>query len=197
MVQDIPTQQCVASRSPSVPGAELCCPCRVALLARGTAPPARCSGAIPGRALAGWGRCAGSGCQQLSPPLLYLSDRWGWPPAIACHRHFWEGRMREGWVSAQRLGTCLQLERPLGPAPWDGSGRAPSTRDLGKPQGWSVPKERGLQPTDTQPLRVLISSPAVLKEPLEAHPGPPSLPVPWLEQGLLRLGPTTLLGWGR
>lgn len=162
----------------------------------GTAPPARCSGAIPGRAPAGWGRRAGSGCQQLPPPLLYQSDRWGWLHATACIRHFWEGRMREGWVSAQRLGTCTQLERPLRPAPWGGLGRAPSTRDPGKPQGWSVPKERGWQPTDTQHHHVPISSTAVLKESLRHILGP-LLPVPWLEQGLLHLGPTTLLGWGR
>lgn len=91
--------------------------------------------------------------------------------------------MQEGWVSVQRLGTCLKLERPLAPAPWGGLGRALSARDPGKPQGWSVPNERGLQPTDTQPTppHAHLLSCYAQRTP-EAHPGTPSLTVPWLEE---------------
>lgn len=53
------------------------------------------AGAGPGRAR--WGRAEPVGCQQPAPtPALPV----GQVGLAACHRHFWEGRMREGWVPA-------------------------------------------------------------------------------------------------
>lgn len=162
-------------QSSAVPTGWQCCPCRVALRAGDAAPPGRCSGAPwqgPGR--------LGQACRQRVPPAPTLALPVRQVGLAACHhlhRHFWEGRMREGWVSAQRLGTCLQLQWPWGPAPQDHLGEAPSTGDPVKPQGWSVAKERGLQPRHPAPPCAHRLSCCAQGTP-EAHPRTPSLPVP-------------------
>lgn len=103
-----------------------------------------------------------SGASSLPPPLLYLSGRWGWPPATVtsgkggCER---DGSQRRQATAG--LGATLGLSAPSGLRPLRG---APGTAwegvlAPGSPlRAWRVLKERGAhrQPLSMSPSLLLL-----------------------------------------
>lgn len=171
------THMCRGS-APRSPQASPPVPFGVAVLFGGPAPPVP----VLEQCLAGRNGAGQSplGASSLPPPLLYLSGRWGWPPATVtsgkggCER---DGSLRRQATAG--LGATLGLSAPSGLRPLWGAPRTvwegvPAPRSsLESFRAWRGLKELGAA-AHRQPLREHLSSPAVSQT--EPHRQPPGWP---------------------